>query len=46
MRKCNECSNKIEIKGNKMFCYYCKGYKMPYETYKFYSLANQFNNKN
>ena len=43
MRKCNKCANRLEVKGNKMFCYYCKEYKMPYETYKFNSLINQLN---
>ena len=43
MRKCNKCSNRLEVKGNNMFCYYCKEYKMPYQTYKFYSLINQLN---
>jgi Zn finger protein HypA/HybF involved in hydrogenase expression len=45
MIKCKKCSNLIEQKAKQLFCYYCKGYKMPYETYKFYSLANQFENK-
>lgn len=45
MRKCNKCATIIEQKAKQLFCYNCKGYKLPYETYKFYSLANQFNNK-
>lgn len=45
MRKCNKCSSRIEQKGKKLFCYKCKEYKMPYETYKFYSISNQFENK-
>ena len=43
MRKCNRCSTVIQNKAKQLFCYSCKGYKMPYETYRFYSLSNQFN---
>jgi len=45
MRKCNKCATIIEQKAKQLFCYNCKGYKLRYETYEFYSIANQFNNK-
>ena len=46
MRKCNKCAFKfVEQKGDKLFCFRCKEYKLKYETYDFYSIANQFNNK-
>ena len=46
MRKCNKCALKFEEqKGPKLFCFRCREYKLKYETYEFYSIANQFNNK-
>ena len=45
MIKCNKCANIIEQKAKKLFCFRCKEYKFKYETYEFYSIANQFNNK-
>ncbi len=46
MRKCNKCAFKFEEqKGPKFFCFRCKEYKLKYETYKFFSISNQFNNK-
>ncbi len=45
MRKCNKCSTIIEKKGSKLFCYRCQGFKLTFETYKFYSLINNLNKK-